>query len=394
VRVYRAGVLLVVFWGCGDAPSAPTVQVSDSAGVRVVQHAEAVGAPRWRADTSSATWIGRRDGIELFGVTAAVQAADGRTIVADAGSRRILFFDRQGLLEGTAGGEGEGPGEFKDISFLSLTAADSLLVWDRRLRRVSLLSSMGSFARSFTLEATDSVPFASIFGVYTDGSLAATGFVDTGGAPITTGRKSYQAPVYHFGPEGEFLGFTGQFSTGESYFESLNGAFRVGPALFGAAAFRQVAGRRLLTVRGEVGELRFQEPDGRLGMIVRGVARAQAVTQDAKAKEIARLVDEAPTSEREWLRGALTSMDTPATTPALRSIFVDRGGYVWLEPFQPGKGSGDVRWLVLGPDGTLNRSVDLPGNFKLMDAGEAFVVGVAKDELGVESVMRAEIARF
>lgn len=393
MRIADTAVLVIAFYACGEAPSTPSAQVSDSAGVRIVQYTSTEGAPLWRVDTAAVLRLGGDGGdLDLFGVTATLQAADGSIVVADRGNHRILFFNRSGELERSIGREGEGPGEFKSINVLSLAWSDSLLVWDGRLRRLSVLDPSGVFVRSLPLQTTDSVPFASVVDVYADGSLVANGFVDTGDTPITTGRRSYEVPVYHFDRDGVFIQRTGRFPTGESYFEALNGGFRVGPALFGATALRAAAGNRLLAASADRYELRFYEPSGELSLVVRDVSEAVPVAADTRSLEIERLVDDAPRNERAWVSSILDVMEVPPTLPAIRSVFADRAGNVWVEPFVPGKPSTAVVWRVFASDGALQRRVELPGGFKPMDAGSDFIVGVIKNELGVESVVRYVIA--
>lgn len=393
---WRWGIILAVtaIAACSDEPpSATSAQVFDSAGIRIVAHTRFTEAPRWRLDLASGRELGGGgSGIELFAVTGARQLPDGGIVVADAGNHRLLFFDGAGALRDSVGGEGEGPGEFKDISVLARSAGDSLVVWDRSLRRISVLDGNGRFGRTIALERTDSVRFASVIGVYSDGSYAATGFVDIGGGTVTTGRHSFSSPVYHFGADGSFLEKTGIFPTGESYFESVGGGgFRISRALFADNAYRERAGDRFLFASSAEYELRYYAPDGTLRQVVRREPLARPVTSPDRADEIDRLVRDAPEQFREGMEGLLNEMDSPALLPEIRALFVDPLGRAWVEEFRSGDAQDGAPWHVYGPDGLLVGVVTLPDRFRLMDAAIDYVIGVKTDELGIESVLRAPV---
>lgn len=371
-------------------PSASAV-VSDSAGVRIVTHPLDEPAPRWHLDPSSQVVIGGDGtGIELFGVSAALQSSDGRIVVADGGNHRLLFFDANGALMDSVGGEGEGPGEFKQITFLARVRADSLVVWDRSLRRISMLDSHGRFGRTIVLELTDSVPFADIFGVYSDGSYLASGYVDTGGPTITTGRHSLSSPVYHFGRNGAFLERTGSFPTPERYYETLQGGgFRISPALFSNETYRYGVGTRLLFASALKYELRYYRPEGTLEQVVRREARDRPVTPDARSGEIAKLVLEAP--DQDHVEAVLGDMESPDLLPEIRAVFGDPLGRVWVQEFRPGDSQDGAPWHVYGADGRLLGIALLPVGFRLMDAGQDYVLAVMKDEMDLESVVYAKV---
>ncbi len=78
---------------------------------------------------------------------------DGSVAVLDR-SQTIRVFDGQGALRWTAGGEGEGPGEFRWAQMVTEIPGDSLLVWDAasgRLTVFTLDSLLVRDAGTFTL---------------------------------------------------------------------------------------------------------------------------------------------------------------------------------------------------------------------------------------------------
>ncbi len=65
----------------------------------------------------------------------------GRIAVGNYDGKRILVFDSTGQLTRIIGRGGFGPGEFQTPTLVQTFAADSLLVWDAALRRLSFLSA-------------------------------------------------------------------------------------------------------------------------------------------------------------------------------------------------------------------------------------------------------------
>lgn len=378
--------------GCADtATNGSSVIVTDSSGIRVVEHSISTSPDQWEADFDGALALAEDPDSPLFDVGSALRLSGGRFAVADGGNQRVVLFDQNGTLLSTTGRPGEGPGEFQHLTLLARGVADSLLVWDRRARRVSVLSPAGDFVHSFSLEATDDVPFAAVAGVYSDGSLLATGFVDLGGGSPAQGRQAYSSPAYHFGADGRFLSHAGSFSTGESFYEVSERGFSVLPVPFGAEAFRVTAGSRLVVATSDRYELSFLAGDGAPTMIVRREARARQVTGGDREALIERIVSEARVGQREGLEKVLPTMETPATMPEFDEVFSDALGRIWVREYEVLGSARD--WNIYDGDGLAVAVVELPLSFTPTDAGEEFVVGVVSGEFDVQSVLSVPIRK-
>jgi len=99
--------------------------------------------------------IGELDGPEerTFGVVAGVAlGSGGEVFVADGQALEIRVFDEDGAFLRRFGRDGEGPGEFRDISGIGFAPDGTLAVVDGRLSRVSFLRPDGEYVRSFRLE--------------------------------------------------------------------------------------------------------------------------------------------------------------------------------------------------------------------------------------------------
>ncbi len=93
-------------------------------------------------------------------------------VVANSGSGELRFYSPAGEFLAASGGQGGGPGEFQGLTYLTATAHDSLIAFDRQNRRISVFDPEGRFARSFSPEALNEPgPFPLYLFALSDGSL-------------------------------------------------------------------------------------------------------------------------------------------------------------------------------------------------------------------------------
>lgn len=135
--------------------TAALLQAVDSAGVRVVTITALPDAiPEWAiAPEPILTLTGAEAGdSSAFAQVGAVRwLGDGRLVVADAAGDRLFIFDSAGAFQHTLGRSGDGPAEFRDITTVHTTSGDTLVTFDRRLRRISFWHPDSGFARSVSL---------------------------------------------------------------------------------------------------------------------------------------------------------------------------------------------------------------------------------------------------
>jgi hypothetical protein len=83
-----------------------------------------------------------------------VALADGRFIVLDGHAMNLRLFDSEGNLLGTAGGHGEGPGEFRGPEAITVVGDSAVLVLDggNRLARFHLQPSSIVYVENLALE--------------------------------------------------------------------------------------------------------------------------------------------------------------------------------------------------------------------------------------------------
>jgi len=91
--------------------------------------------------------------------------------MGDASANRLVWFDRRGAMLGVIGRAGAGPGERRSLTWVALQRGDSIIVYDRGLRRLSQFVD-GDFTRLWSL--ADYGPFDTpidAVGLLGDGTL-------------------------------------------------------------------------------------------------------------------------------------------------------------------------------------------------------------------------------
>lgn len=169
---------LAVLLSCADTPRGSTVLVADSLGVRVVEHTQ-LPVPDMSASAPVSAELSfggsnAQPGQELTYVRGAVPILGDRLFVADQASDGIRSFDLVRAEVRGFGARGEGPGEFLYPAMVGIHDGDSVVVYDARSRRVSLLDTSRGGHRSF-LVPPEVGPFASAVGLLSTGHIVFSG---------------------------------------------------------------------------------------------------------------------------------------------------------------------------------------------------------------------------
>ena len=131
--------------------------VRDSAGIQIVENR---GVPTW-ADgegwaLSEVLRIGALEGDAeyTFGrIGGLAVLSDLRIVVSDATTQQLRFFSPVGVHERTVGARGSGPGEYRALGDVVVTAGDTLLIPDRLNLRLNRVAPDGRWLESFPVEA-------------------------------------------------------------------------------------------------------------------------------------------------------------------------------------------------------------------------------------------------
>lgn len=381
--------------GCtGDAPGGRGVEVTDSAGILLVQnplpHTE--DGPSWMLGVEPEAEIGLMEGAaeyQLFDVSDAVVFSDGGLVVANRGTHELRFYDGRGKHQRTVGGEGDGPGEFRWLEFIDRFEGDSLLAFDGRQRRVSVFDRHGRYIRSFSLNAPTNSGQPSLAGVLSNGAIVIRETLPYIAGVAPTGPDRSPVRLLLSDPTGTGRDTLGVFPGAENFVFVVPSDFwfSVRPVTFGRRLVSAVKGDRVAVAETDTFAIHIYSSEGRLHQIV----RQHRVPVPIEATDIVHFNDsvlsavEDPRS-RQHYREMFELMPTHEAFPALASIRLDGLGHLWVEEY-PSPGDRRSRWQVFDEDGRLVARLETPPGLRVLDIGTDYLVGVTRDDLGVERVL-------
>jgi hypothetical protein len=390
---HLACLLLLSACARSDA-DADTFVVVDSAGIDVaVSH-----SPVWAKDPSGSWSIGATPVLDLtqtgdgpthefYQVQDAMIRSDGSIVVANSGSSEVRMYSSKGQTLGTAGREGEGPGEYRQISRLIKLPGDSIAVFSWPMR-LTILAPDLSFVRTHALGDRAGEPRVLRSGDLVDLELYPSVVEYEGGnqlirEPAAVVRRSREGVIEDTIWEGpgyeEYM-----FSSGERH-----GAAR---PLFGRGPVFAVRGDVTLVGTSDRMEYRAYDLVGQLQQIVRVASYDLSVDGAAEdAERAAYLGDDPP----PFLRELVAQLPRPDSRPAYSEFIVDSQGYLWAGGYQSRRNYTEPRpWEVFGPNGEWMGSLTTPANFTVFEIGSDYLLGSWSDELDVEHVQTLALSRF
>ena len=121
-------------------------------------------------------------------VTGVAFDGEGNLYILDTQNFRVVKVGPQGQFIAEMGRAGGGPGEFEDMMWIKKTRGDSLLVYDWRHRRLSVLDPQADFTRSYELDIlTTAGGFPVITESFSDGHLLLA--TEMTSCPVTPGGQ-------------------------------------------------------------------------------------------------------------------------------------------------------------------------------------------------------------
>ena len=310
---------------------------------------------------------------------------DGRLVVPLAGSLDIRVFAQDGGFVERLGGRGEGPGEF-----LSLAAAwprgDTIEAFDSGLRRLT------RFLPDGTVEVV-SVTSASRLDVSFPAGPLGRGWA-LGGFSGSFDNGRDRIVFHHFDRSGGDLGVL----------DSIGGMARYSAA--GSSSPEPMSPRAVAASDGTHLYLGDTEVPSIRRVRAPGMPDGEIALEPAESVSAATALDEvieAAMSRMSASRGFFTPERLEAApVPNRLSVFwdflLDPEGFVWIQPYAPlahafalgaryvgGVGNGGP-WWVYAVDGRYAGSIEVPEGLELTRITRTSVVGIRRDEFGVESV--------
>lgn len=400
LRAVSAGCVAALASACGGDGASVDVAVRDSAGVTIVEHPSGAveAAPRWGVAPEPELDVGTLDGepaYQFSRIVDAVTLSDGTVVVAHDDPPELRFYDADGRHLRTAGGEGEGPGEFQTLGWLTRLPGDTLLVHDWRLNRVSEFGPGGKFVRS-TRFGED---LGRVMGRLQDGTLVVEVIpvFGIGGAP-EEGVHRRDSPLLAFGSGGTFRDTLAVRPGRQLYVDRRGGGYGVRTVPFSTGPYQAVASDVVYSAHGGAWEIGALGPDGDVRRIVRLDRERRPLTEADWSEAVeSRTGDVDDPSARKQQEKTYAKMPRPDRHPALDAMEVDATGHLWVREAGAGDASGGDgegdRWLVFSPEGRLRAVARTPSRFRPLEIGRERMVGRWVDELSVHHLRVYEVDR-
>ncbi len=352
----------------------------DSAGITIVESLRPAwgDSAHWRVDAEPLLDLaesGTGDPHNFYSVRSIGRLSDGSVVVANSGSNEIRKFSSDGRFLASAGGDGQGPGEFTNLqqiervgdSILARDIASRVVLFGPDLEHIRTIRLQG-YARGHLHYLGDGTLVAQVLMVYSE----------------RLGLIRDPEALLLFDLEGIRVDSIGSTPGAETYVtEVLDGQ-----PLFGKAALVDTHGGRIYSGASDQMQVEELSPAGDTMRILRIPDFPLTLTpQQVEVERNARLnfplpqgIESLPPPFVEAVEG----MPVPETRPAYADLLVDAAGAIWLRPFRGmSEAAGPEPWLVLSPDGTWLGRVEIPEDFRLMDIGVDEVLGVWTDEMDV-----------
>ena len=380
--------------------------VRDSAGVRIVinDRPQWTGAG-WRLRSEPLLDIGGVDGkpeYELHDVIGAVRLTNGTIVIANMATANLRYYDASGRYLFAAGRSGQGPGEFQQLMGLAAIRGDTV-IGANHLRGWEVFTGSGKFVRSIR---STSDPQGK-----TSGLAMPEGWLADGSAlgvlrrenPAPSGRTRWtdsMTPVH--------VDQRGTIVTQLPAMPLVERAITRGVALpvqFGARGHLAASGDKLYFMYGNDYTIRVMSPSGKVEQLIRRTWRPRRIT-DAEMKawtenytnpsREALEPGASPTGIRALRLRNIETMTFSPTLPSTGGLLVDSDRNIWVREayvadYFARSGWGQVpdsstRWSVFSPTGRWLGDVTMPARFRALQITSDAVLGLARDDDGVERV--------
>lgn len=407
-----AGAVLVV--ACGGTPDAEanSFSVRDSAGVQIVESARPSlpDDAGWTVDPTPYLTIGQADGEApyLLSRVGRVQLMpDGRVLVVNNADMTLRVFTPQGKFVLQAGGQGEGPGEFRGIGGVWVRNGEIIAHPASLGTAVSVFDLEGKLLRAYRVQGIPADYPTQTRGLFADGSGLGFGAPPAPVAPTLGGVSTVRAPLFLVAADGSRLDSIGSVE----HTSAVNvGELGMYPMRFSRYGF--VAAGDSVAYLGWNGapEIQVLSRSGALLRIQRWVLPEMPVTQqqidiykDEGVPRVDSRGEPVSATNQERYQGIVDAMAHPDKNGLFREMLVDAAGYVWTWRIDPdyyltaaqreAVATKPSVWDVFDPEGVWVDAVEVPAGLTVSSVGRDHLAVIARDALGVERVQLHRLNR-
>jgi len=389
---------LAIVAACGGDGSDWAGTMTDSAGVTIVQNRGSLPVDEggWSIASEPDLAIGAVEGdtaYQFFGISGAHRTADGRYVVVNAGSRNVRVYDAQGVFVRSFGGRGGGPEEF-EMPVLAGVSHDTLIVVDQAHHRLSMVHPDAGIVRVARV-ADDVGAFLNPVGAFANGDVVFGGALDMTRTQLKQGLNRAHTFYRSCSPDGSLAADFGHQMGAEFFIE------RMGPrgpetrpmlVPFGRMPLATVSRDRFYFGSQDGWEVEAFDPSGTLVRLVRLDRDPVPVTDADTRQYIDDLVANVPGENGVRMREMLSEIPVPDVFPPYGALGTDALGYLWVADY-PRPGEESSTWTIFDPDGRLSGRVTTPPHVSTLEIGTDYLLGVYRDELGVEYLHRYALRR-
>jgi hypothetical protein len=389
-RVSAIACLLLGLVGCAER-SVPATTVRDSAGVAIMENEAPLhgGALSVLLTERPLIDLGGADatpGEQFEEIIDAAQTPDQGFVVADRGRRQLLFYDASGEHRATAGGPGQGPGEFQDIGGLGVRG-DSILAYDWRQARLSIFDMDGALLETVQLSPTPDelhpIQFYNMVGVLGAELLVAP-------LMILPPRRAAPGPYWDSAAVYVYRLDGGRSrAVGEGYrTELFVGTQGVSSRPFGARTSIVTDGSHVIMGTGQTYELRVYDAVGALTRIIRRDWIPRPVTPAATDSLLEHMIRAVGATSRTDPRyqGYVRTIESalaPDHMPAFSGLLTDPRGNLWVRRYAAEYEEGPREWSIFDRDGSWLGNALTPDRFEALAIGTDVILGVWRDPFDV-----------
>lgn len=383
----RTLALAALLAGCEAQTPPPPVTFADSAGVRVVTNHDGFDVATWALGTPLLELGAVDEGPEQFFRVITARRTPRHIVVADGGSSEIRVFTSEGRHVTSFGREGDGPGEFRFIRGAWVGPADSIAVWDLRLRRLSFFDADGRFGRSVDIGA--GMPNPDVVVLTEEGRSIVSSEMFR--IPEGSDFETIYSAFYIVDEHGEVVDSLARQPLSE--IGRLGEEGMIGTPLFGTvlAASGDRDGYWLGSGRTE--EIRRFSSTGDPTLVTRWPATDRRVTpsdvEAALEAEVARASPENEARVRRLFQNRPVADHFPAHGPLLAST----DGSVWVQDYSLPGVIEPTWWTVFDAEGRRIARILVPERTRIVEVGHDHVLAVHRDDFDIEYVQLFGLVR-
>lgn len=319
---------------------------------------------------------------ELFQVQGAVRLTDGRFAILNGGSNEVRVYSPEGRFVTSIGREGQGPGEFMAADRLFRGLADSLIVWDSRSVRASVVTADAGFVRTIPLEASPQAP--RLEGVDSKGRLLVVA-PDFGASSSPEIRRLTERRFLYDG-SGRLIDTLGASPGMTGVIRGAADRMEIQKPLVAPTTTYAIGGSILWIETGEARALEYVDLETGVDHVVSWDGPDLTMTPAYRQAIIRDLAARVPEEMRVGYRASLERRPVPPTIPATARVLADRMGRGWLELAPTPGGRDRTEWIVFGVDGRPEAKLGLDRSISILSVLDDAVIVVERDEFDVERV--------